>query len=138
MPENTTIVEMRTYTAHVGQAAAFVALYREKGLPIQEPIQGGLLGMYRTEFGPMNQIVLLWEYPDQRNARRPPRRTPPGARLDGFPARSRPADPERREPAAPAGVRKLASGAYCGKPGAHGSGQPQHNDRPDAAPESGQ
>ena len=64
MPENTTIVEMRTYTAHVGRAAAFVALYREKGLPIQEPIQGGLLGLYRTEFGPMNQIVLLWEYPD--------------------------------------------------------------------------
>ena len=66
------IVEMRTYTAHVGQAAAFVALYREKGLPIQEPIQGRLLGLYRTEFGPMNQIVLLWEYPYHaaRDARR--------------------------------------------------------------------
>ncbi|MCY3830014.1 MAG: NIPSNAP family protein [Rhodospirillaceae bacterium] len=72
MPENATIIEMRIYTAHVGKAAAFVALYREKGLPIQEPIQGGLLGMYRTEFGPMNQIILLWEYPDHaaRDARR--------------------------------------------------------------------
>ena len=66
------IVEMRIYTAHVGQAAAFAALYREKGLPIQEPIQGRLLGMYRTEFGPMNQVILLWEYPDHaaRDARR--------------------------------------------------------------------
>jgi hypothetical protein len=66
------IVEMRIYTTYVGKAGAFVALYREKGLPIQEPIQGKLLGLYQTEFGPMNQVILLWEYPDHaaRDARR--------------------------------------------------------------------
>ena len=58
------IVEMRIYTTYVGKAGEFVRLYKAKGLSIQEPIQGRLLGMYQTEFGPMNQVILLWEYPD--------------------------------------------------------------------------
>ncbi|MEQ8700695.1 MAG: NIPSNAP family protein [Bauldia litoralis] len=74
------IVEMRTYTTHVGKAAEFVALYRGRGLPIQEPIQGNLLGMYQTEFGPMNQVILLWGYEShaERDARRAKLRTAPG------------------------------------------------------------
>ncbi len=66
------IVEMRIYTTYVGKVGEFVRIYKAKGLPIQEPIQGRLLGMYQTEFGPMNQVILLWEYPDHatRDARR--------------------------------------------------------------------
>lgn len=74
------IVELRTYTTHVGKAAEFVALYRQRGLPIQEPIQGDLLGMYQTEFGPMNQVILLWGYESHadRDARRAKLRAAPG------------------------------------------------------------
>ena len=66
------IVEMRIYTTYVGKAGEFIQMYKSRGLPIQEPIQGRLLGMYQTEFGPMNQLVVLWEYPDHatRDARR--------------------------------------------------------------------
>jgi hypothetical protein len=66
------IVEMRIYTAYVGRLAEFAKLYHEAGLPIQKPIQGNLLGMYRAEFGPMNQLVLLWGYLDHadRDTRR--------------------------------------------------------------------
>ena len=32
------IVEMQIYTCHVGMAGPCINLYREKGLPIQEPI----------------------------------------------------------------------------------------------------
>ena len=63
------IVEMRIYTCHVGQAGPYVALYRNKGLPIQEPIQGNLIGMYQTEFGPMNQVILLWGYDSEEDRR---------------------------------------------------------------------
>lgn len=74
------IVEMRIYTTYVGKAGEFIRLYRETGLPIQEPIQGRLLGMYQTEFGPMNQIVLLWEYDShaERDARRQELMAAPG------------------------------------------------------------
>ena len=63
------IVEMRIYTCHVGQAGPYIQLYREKGLPIQEPIQGNLLGMYQSEFGPMNQVILLWGYDSEEDRR---------------------------------------------------------------------
>lgn len=66
------IVEMRSYTTRCGQTHAFVDLYRKEGLPIQEPVQGRLLGMYVHEFGPMEQVVLMWAYEDEadRAARR--------------------------------------------------------------------
>jgi len=66
------IVELKTYTTYVGKTAEFVRLYEEKGLPIQQPVQGDLLGMYQTEFGPVNQVILLWRYADEadRRARR--------------------------------------------------------------------
>lgn len=76
------IVELRVYTTYVGKAAQFAALYREKGLPIQEPVQGGLLGMYQTEFGPMNQVILLWQYDshEERDRRREELTAAPGWR----------------------------------------------------------
>ena len=63
------IVEMRIYTCYIGRAGSYVALYREKGLPIQEPIQGNLLGMYQTEYGPMSQVILLWGYKSEEDRR---------------------------------------------------------------------
>ncbi|MCC6008431.1 MAG: NIPSNAP family protein [Rhodobacteraceae bacterium] len=59
------IVEMRTYTTLCGRTAEFVDLYRSEGLSIQEPVQGRLLGLYVHEFGPMEQVVLMWAYADE-------------------------------------------------------------------------
>ncbi len=63
------IVEMRMYTCFVGLAGQFVAVYRDKGLPIQVPIHGEPLGFYQTEFGPMNQVVLLWGFDSEEDRR---------------------------------------------------------------------
>jgi len=66
------IVEMRIFTTYVGKTEEFVRLYESKGLSIQGPIQGQLLGMYRTEFGPINDLIILWGYAseEQRRERR--------------------------------------------------------------------
>lgn len=58
------IVEMRTYTLHVGAVPQYLKLYQEEGLPIQKPILGNLLGYFFTEIGPMNQVVHMWGYSD--------------------------------------------------------------------------
>ena len=64
------IVEMRFYTTQVGRTQDFVRLYESKGLPIQAPIQGHLIGMFTTEFGPATQVVVLWGYADDVDRRR--------------------------------------------------------------------
>ncbi len=63
---------MRLYNTRCGRTAEFVELYQKEGLPLQEPVQGRLLGLYVHEFGPMEQVVLLWAYKDEadRRARR--------------------------------------------------------------------
>jgi hypothetical protein len=63
------IVEMRLYTTQVGRTAEFVDLYRREGLPVQEPVQGPLLAMFTHEFGPMEQVVLLWSYASEEDRR---------------------------------------------------------------------
>lgn len=63
------IVEIRSYTTHVGRTAEFVRLYRDEALPVQEPIQGRLLGLYTHEYGPMEQVILLWAYASEEDRR---------------------------------------------------------------------
>ena len=74
------LVEMKIYTTKPGKADAFMKIYEDEGLPIQEPVQGNLIGMYKTEFGPVNQVILLWGYEniDDRFARRKKLSTAPG------------------------------------------------------------
>lgn len=55
-------IEMKTYRTYPGRAPAFAKLYEEKGLPVQVAIQGGLVGMYVTEFGQVNDVILLWRH----------------------------------------------------------------------------
>jgi hypothetical protein len=55
-------VEMRLYNTLAINTRKYVALYQEEGLPIQQPIQGNLLGLFVHEFGPMEQVVLMWGY----------------------------------------------------------------------------
>lgn len=58
------IVEMRTYTTHIGKVPEYVKLYQAEGLAIQSGHLGNLLGWFFTEIGPLNQIVHMWGYSD--------------------------------------------------------------------------
>ena len=56
------LVEMRTYTLHIGKASEYVRIYQELGLEPQKRILGNMLGWFTTEIGPLNQIVHMWGY----------------------------------------------------------------------------
>jgi hypothetical protein len=66
------IVEMRTYTLHAGQQAAFLGLMEREGIAIERRILGRMLGFYTSDVGTLNQVVHLWGYEsyEDRGARR--------------------------------------------------------------------
>ena len=66
------IVDMRIYTTRPGKLAAFVALYKEYGWPLQQKYLGRCLGWYTTVEGPLNQVIHMWAYDSlaDREARR--------------------------------------------------------------------
>lgn len=64
------IVEQRIYTAHVGKLEEYLRLYEEHALPLALEVLGDLLGYFRTEIGPLNQIVHLWGYEDLNDRQR--------------------------------------------------------------------
>ncbi len=63
------IIEMRVFNTYVGKTEEFVSLYETKGFAIQVPIQGNLLGVFRTEFGSINDVVMLWGYGSEEDRR---------------------------------------------------------------------
>jgi hypothetical protein len=56
------ILELKFFRVRVGKLEEFVGLYEQQGLPIQMPAQDKFLGMYTTEFGPLNEVSMLWGY----------------------------------------------------------------------------
>ncbi len=59
------IVDHRTYTLRPGTIKDYLALYEEKGFPVQTRHLGEPLGWYVSmDIGPLNQIVHLWAYED--------------------------------------------------------------------------
>lgn len=56
------ILEVRTYTAAVGKARAWLDFYEANGLPVQRRVLGRLVGFFTTELGTLNQIVHMWAY----------------------------------------------------------------------------
>jgi hypothetical protein len=58
------IIDYRAYTMHSGGAAPFMALFENEGLEPQKRILGNFLGIYRTEVGPINQIIMMFAYQD--------------------------------------------------------------------------
>lgn len=66
------IVEERTYRIQNGKMAEYLALVREEGLPIQEPILGHLIGYFVSEIGALSHVVHMWAYEDfqDRESRR--------------------------------------------------------------------
>lgn len=66
------VVDFRAYTLKPGAAQAFLELFQREGLAPQQRILGNFMGIYRTEFGDINQIVMMFAYADasERERRR--------------------------------------------------------------------
>jgi len=67
------IVDHRTYTCHPGKLNDFLAIYQEKGLPVQLRTLERMVGWYTSmDIGPLNQVVHMWAFDDlaDRAARR--------------------------------------------------------------------
>ena len=56
------IVEERIYRIRTGQMTNYLALVRNEGLAIQQPILGQLIGYFVSEIGPLSHVVHLWGY----------------------------------------------------------------------------
>ena len=61
------IVEMRTYTLHVGRLQEFVEQYRSSGFALQCRYLGEPLGWYLADGGALSQVVSLWRYLDHED-----------------------------------------------------------------------
>ena len=58
------VVDFRAYTLKVGSVVAFLELFQKEGLEPQQRILGNFMGLYRTEFGDVNQIIMMFGYAD--------------------------------------------------------------------------
>ena len=58
------IVEERIYRIRNGRTGRYLALVRDEGLAIQQPILGHLIGYFTTEIGTLSQVTHLWGYAD--------------------------------------------------------------------------
>ena len=66
------VIDHRAYTLNSGTAAVFIELFEKEGLEPQQRILGNFMGIYRTEFGNINQIIMMFAYADagERQRRR--------------------------------------------------------------------
>jgi hypothetical protein len=66
------IVEQRTYTLLPGKMKDYLRLFEDEGFAIYREMLGNVIGVFSTEIGPLNQLVILAGYPDlnERMARR--------------------------------------------------------------------
>jgi NIPSNAP len=53
------IVDMRTYTMVPGRLGAWLALYEAEGMPIHVRHLGQPIGVFTTDVGTVNQVVLV-------------------------------------------------------------------------------
>ncbi len=56
---HTIVVDFRAYTLKVGSVAAFLELFQKEGLEPQQRILINFMGLYRTELGDVNQIIMI-------------------------------------------------------------------------------
>ncbi len=64
------IVDYRAYTLHSGTVAKFMELFENEGLEPQLRILGNFLGIYRTEVGNINEIIMMFAYEDAAERQR--------------------------------------------------------------------
>ena len=84
------IVDLRTYTMVPGRLNAWLKLYETDGYPIHVRHLGEPIGIFTTDVGTLNQVVLLWRYESQADRERRRARSRP-IRI-GFPIARRAAD----------------------------------------------
>jgi hypothetical protein len=58
------IIDYRAYTMHSGGVGPFLELFEKEGLEPQQRILGNFLGIYRTEVGMINQVIMMFAYQD--------------------------------------------------------------------------
>jgi hypothetical protein len=56
------IIDMRTYTMHPGRLKAYLDLYEQEGMAVQQSHLGKMIGYFTVEVGPQNQVVHMWGY----------------------------------------------------------------------------
>ena len=59
------IIDLRTYTMLPGRLNAWLKLFEAEALPVMERYLGKPIGVFTTEVGTLNQVVLLWGYDSQ-------------------------------------------------------------------------
>ena len=63
------IYELRTYTFQVGKLDQAKTLYMEKGWPALEKYQDKLVGYLVSDVGPLNQLIHLWRFANDKDRR---------------------------------------------------------------------
>jgi hypothetical protein len=58
------VIDHRAYTLHPGTVGTFMELFEKEGLEPQQRILGNFMGLYRTEFGNINRIIMMFAYED--------------------------------------------------------------------------
>lgn len=66
------VIDHRAYTLHAGTVTTFMELFEQEGLEPQVRILGNFMGLFRTEVGNINQIIMMFAYEDagERQRRR--------------------------------------------------------------------
>ena len=64
------VIDYRAYTLHSGTVARFLELFENEGLEPQVRILGNFLGIYRTEIGNINEIIMMFAYEDAAERQR--------------------------------------------------------------------
>jgi hypothetical protein len=59
------IVDLRTYTMVPGRLNAWLKLYESDALAVQKRYLGEPVGIFTTEIGTLNQVVLIWVFASQ-------------------------------------------------------------------------
>lgn len=66
------VIDFRQYTLRIGTVHAFLEMFEKEGLEPQKRILGNFIGLYRTEIGDVNQIIMMFGFADagERERRR--------------------------------------------------------------------
>lgn len=66
------VIDFRQYTLRIGTVHTFLEMFEKEGLEPQKRILGNFIGLYRTEIGDVNQIIMMFGFADagERERRR--------------------------------------------------------------------
>ena len=64
------VIDHRCYTLHIGAVATFMELFEKEGLEPQVRILGNFMGLFKTEIGNINQIIMMFGYEDAGDRQR--------------------------------------------------------------------